>query len=151
MHGRRCGLDNLDFGVGGPGSRDGVEIWTQGSTGSGASSTAILHPGGLSMLQCTTASTFTMPAPSATYGGVNKSIQFYTTAAGVTMEIDITSGNFQTSASSTWVKITMASAAGAVNGGIYLQCIPTSSGAYYWALNGSTGVTGSGSTHIVFA
>ena len=151
FHGRRCGLDNLDFGVGGPGSRDGIEIWTQGSTGAGAASTAALHPGGVSMIQCTTASTFALPTPSAVYGGVNKTIQFYTTAAGVTMEIDTVSGNFQTSVGSTFTKVTMTSAAAALNGAFYLQCVPTSSGAYYWALNGSTGAAGSGSTHIVFA
>ena len=150
MHGRRCGLDNLDFGVGGPGSRDGIEVWTNGSATVGSASTALLHPGGLSVLQCTAASTFTMPAPTVVYGGVNKSLQFYASSAGVVIEID-TTGNFQTSYGSTFTKITITGAANALNGGVYLQCIPTSSGQYYWALNGSTGATGSGSTHIVFA
>ena len=151
FHGRRCGLDNLDFGVGGPGSRDGIEIWTQGSTGAGAASTAVLHPGGVSLIQTTTSSTFALPAPSAVYGGVNKTIQYYSTGGGGVSEIDIVSGNFQTSVGSTYTKVTITPAAGALNGAFYLQCVPTSSGTYYWALNGSTGATGSGSTHIVFA
>ena len=39
-----------------------------------------------------------------------------------------------------------------LNGGVYMTCIPnTQNTGWVWALNGSTGAAGSGSTHLVFA
>lgn len=150
FHGRRSGLDFNDFAVGGPGGRDGYEIWTQGSTVAGAASPALLSLGGISYIQTTTASTFQMPAPSANTLGVGKTLQF-NGSSGVNIEIDAVSGNFQTSLSSTYTKITITPVTGQVNGGLFLQGIQTSSGAFFWSLNGTTGAAGSGSTHIAFA
>jgi hypothetical protein len=145
FHGRRAGLDRNDFNVGGLGGRDPIELWTAGSTGAGAASTAILSPGGISILSASSNSTFNMPGPAEAYMGAGKTIQFNSTGGG-NMEIDLISGNFQTSQSSTYTKLTF-TAGGANYGGLFLQCLSTA----YWALNGSTGAAGGGSTHIAFS
>ena len=151
LHGRRCGLDMNDMSVGEYGSRDPIEVWTAGSTGTGSASTAILWPGGVSIMAATTASTFGLPSPSASYGGVGKTIQFQSTG-GQNMSIILSSGNFQTSASSTYTTLTYTTTGNSLNGGVYMTCIPnTQLTGWVWALNGSTGAAGSGSTHLVFS
>ena len=150
FHGRRCGLDYNDFSVGGYGSRDPIEFWNAGSTGAGAASTAILAPGGISVIGSASASTFQFGTPSAIYGGAGKTIQFASTG-GANIEIDLISGNFMTSQSSTYTKLTYTTTGTLLNGSVYLQCIPKTTSVWVWALNGSTGAAGSGSTHLVFA
>ena len=151
FHGRRSGLDSNDFYVGNQGSRDPQEIWTAGSTGAGASSTAILNLGGISVLSVTTASTFAMQAPSAQTVGIGKTIMYQGTTATPTIDIALATGNFQTSLSSTYTKLSYIATGTAQNGSVFLQGVQTSAGGYLWALNGSTGAAGGGSTHIVFS
>ena len=147
IHGRRLGLDVNGFSIGGPGAREGIEYWTAGSTGTGIASTAILAPGGISVIETSTAANFVLPGPAANLIGVNKTIQFAMSSGAGAAEITVASGNIQTSVSAGYSNITMTPAAGAVNGSVCLQCISTSA----WALNGSTGAAGSGSTHIAFS
>ena len=103
IRGRRLGLDSNDYLVGHSGIRDVYEIWTSGSNQTSTSSTAQLAAAGISMLQTSTASTFYMPAPAAKYVGAYKTLQFISTGGG-NVEVDLQSGNFQTSASSTTTK-----------------------------------------------
>lgn len=150
IRGRRLGLDTNEFLVGHTGTRHNYELWTAGSTATSTSSTAQLSAQGISMLQTSTASTFYMPAAAAAYVGTEKTIHMISTAGG-NNEVNLQSGYFQTSISATCTKVTFTPVATALYGGVTFQCIQTASTTYRWALLGSTGAAGSGSTHIAFS
>ena len=146
LHGRLSGLDANGYCVGAPGNREPLEIWTAGSTASAALSTATLAPGGISIIQPATASTFAMPGPSLSYLGMDKTYAFISTGGG-NIDIVLKSGNFQTSVSSTYTKLSLTTTGTAQNGSMYFQCLSTA----YWTLSGTTNAAGSGSTHLGFS
>jgi hypothetical protein len=150
IRGRRTGLDMNDALVGHSGIREQYEIWNAGSTATTTNSTAQIAASGISYMETSTASTFYMPAAAAKYVGGYKTLSFASTGGG-NIEVDLISGYFRTSASSTWIKMTFVPVSGALFGSADFQCLQSASTAYYWALIGSTGGTGSGSTHIVFS
>jgi plastocyanin len=152
IRGRRTGLDNADYLVGHSGIRDTYEIWTSGSTATSTSSTAQLSPTGISMIQTSTAAGFYMAAPAAAYVGATKTIEWISTGGGANT-VTLIDGKFQTSQSSTTTILTFtpASTTGAYAGAVTLRGIQTASTTYLWALSGTTGVTGGGSTHIAFS
>jgi hypothetical protein len=152
IRGRRFGLDSNDRLVGHAGVRDTYEIWTSGSTATSTSSTAQLSPTGISMIQTSTAAGFYLAAPAAAYVGATKNIQWISTGGGANT-VTLIGGKFQTSGSSTTTILTFtpASTTGAYAGTVMLRGIQTASTTYLWALAGTTGVAGSGSTHIAFS
>lgn len=149
IYGRRFGVDDGNSLVGHSGERHPYELWTSGSTATSTSSTAQLCPTGASHMAASTASTFYMPAPEAKYLGVTKTLTFSATGGG-DQAVVLIGGYFQTCLSATCTTITFSSTQ-KLYGGVKLECIQTPSTTYLWALVGSTGATGSGSTQIVFS